>query len=129
MLRPPAAELGATRAFVVEHKPDVEVAPEARLEPGAELGHPLEAGSTVRLVGAVSREHAGEDPRVREQATRLRLLGKTSAAWSAVTTPSSSARGFGGGITACRLAQAGWRVCVLSPFSKRVGITASRFVS
>jgi Pentapeptide repeats (8 copies) len=62
MVRPPALELGAARTLLVEHKPEVEVVPKARVEPGAELGHPLEPGTRVTLIGAVSRAQAGEVP-------------------------------------------------------------------
>jgi Pentapeptide repeats (8 copies) len=62
IVRVPTQELGVARAFLVTHEPEVEVAPEALLKPGAPLGQPVEAGSTVHLIGAVTRKHAGEDP-------------------------------------------------------------------
>jgi hypothetical protein len=62
IVRAPTQELGVARAFLVTHEPEVEVAPEALLKPGAPLGQPVEAGSTVHLIGAVTRKHAGEDP-------------------------------------------------------------------
>jgi Pentapeptide repeats (8 copies) len=62
ILRAPAQELGVARALLVAHEPEVEVAPEALLEPGTPLGQPVEAGTTVHLFGAVTRAQAGEDP-------------------------------------------------------------------
>lgn len=62
IVRAPTRQLGVARASLVAHEPEVDVAPEALLNPRAGLGQPVEAGSTVQLFGAVTQLQAGEDP-------------------------------------------------------------------
>jgi hypothetical protein len=62
IVRAPTQQVRIARALLVADNPEVEVAPEALLRPRAPLARPVEAGSTVHLIGAVTRDNAGEEP-------------------------------------------------------------------